>query len=149
MQNILKYIFRKTSSDKDYKMAINVICLKYKIKDLLKGWSYTGVFPLGETGPENNDTEEEIKRKINSILLRKSLIFTHSLFLILTFGSARTVGLNPYDKHFSKTTGSTYKLDVAQHLGLAHYVVAGSTFVLEGTEIALYDKDNYTSLKPI
>nr|UXD80090.1 hypothetical protein [Myrmica rubra rhabdo-like virus 1] len=128
-------------------MAIHIICLKYKVKDALKGWAYTGVIPIGETGPDNNDTEDEIKRKMKSLIINKSLVFTHSLYLVLRLGSARAVGLIPIDKQLLKNNGSTYKIDVAQHLGLAHYVVAGSTFVLENIDIAIYDKDNYVSLK--
>lgn len=128
-------------------MPNHVICLKYKIKDLIKGWVYNGVFPLGESGPENNDTEDELKRKMASIILKRNLIFTHTLFLILKLGPLRSVGLNPYNKSLLKTTTNTVKIDLADHLGLSHYVVAGSQFTLEGIEIGIYDKDDYTTLK--
>lgn len=128
-------------------MTIHVVCFKYKVKDVLKGWAYTGVLPLGETGLESNDTEEEIKRKVSSIIIKKSIVFTSSLYLVLTLGSVRSISINPYDKTLLKNTGLTYKIDVAEHLGLAHYVVAGTTFVLEGLDVALYDKDDYIPLK--
>jgi len=128
-------------------MTIHVVCFKYKVKDVLKGWAYTGVLPLGETGVDSNDTEEEIKRKVSSIIIKKSIIFTNSLYLVLTLGSVRSISISPYDKTLLKNTGSTYKVDIAEHLGLAHYVVAGTTFVLEGLDVALFDKDDYIPLK--
>ncbi|AXA52565.1 hypothetical protein [Linepithema humile rhabdo-like virus 1] len=127
-------------------MPIHVICIKYKIKDALKGWSYTGVFRVGETGSDSNDTEEEIKRKVLLLITSKSIVMTHSLFLVFNMHPLRTLGISPYDKNWSSKSTTTYKINVATHLGLSHYVVAGTTFILEGFEIALYDKENYVEL---
>jgi len=129
-------------------MPVHVICFKYKVKDVLKGWAYTGVFPFGETGMDNDDTEEEIKRKVASIIIKKSIIFTQSLFLVLTIGSPRSIGLVPYERNLIKNGGSVYKINIAEHLGLAHYVVAGTTFILESLDVALFDKDDYILLTP-
>ncbi|QPL15293.1 hypothetical protein [Hymenopteran arli-related virus OKIAV98] len=127
-------------------MAIQNVGIRYTIKDTKKGWIYTGVYLLGYTEPSVMDTETELKRKVLNTITGKRLLFTHKLYLILNFSSLKSVGVIPYDQEMKKHNGSGYKLDVGKHLGISHYAIAGSPYILESLDIVTSDKDNLKEL---